>query len=67
MLLTRFKRPRGRQEHNFPYGFIFRTMSSTLKYENVWTEKAKYDDAETQYYERLTKVYTNCERKSFLV
>lgn len=32
-------------------------MSSTLKYENVWTDKAKYEDAETQYYERLTKVY----------
>lgn len=34
----------------------YRAMSLTLKYENVWTDKAKYDDAERQYYEGLTKV-----------
>lgn len=27
-----------------------------LVHENIWTDKAKYDDAERQYYERLTKV-----------
>lgn len=31
-------------------------MTSTLIYETVWTDKAKYDDAERQYFEKLTKV-----------
>lgn len=36
--------------------FCFIEKMSSLKYEKVWTDKAKYEDAETQYYERLAKV-----------
>lgn len=31
-------------------------MAATLAYETVWIDKARYDDAERQYFEKLAKV-----------